>query len=196
MPTIIVEGNLRFTFPNGWQAIKYDGTKFYREKIETLGAELKAVDFIAIHPNKEINHLLLIEVKDFRGHSAENRKRQTSGELPKEVLQKCVHTLSVLYLASYTKNQDLATFGEHPLTPLGDYNLLQQRKIDLILFMEEDEIAAGNKMELENHKKRINDIEIKLKRIYNNTKVSPRVLNKNTLRERDGFTVDHILRPK
>lgn len=59
---VIDEGDLRFTFPDDWQVLKYDNSRFYRNCFENF-ADSKGVDFIAFHPEK--SELYLIEVKDY-----------------------------------------------------------------------------------------------------------------------------------
>src|ERR1700722_6274279 len=133
MPTIIDEGRLRFVFPDGWHAMQYDSTTFYRERIIPTASNLKAVDFVA-SPYPEHNKLLMIEVKDFRNHAAENDKRIKSGNLVVEVIEKAMHTLSGLYLAKYCDDAELADFITDDLTP--------PVKIELVLFMEEDAVTV------------------------------------------------------
>lgn len=137
MPTIIDEGSLRFSFPENWPVIKYDETKFYRLNIIPTGSNSKAVDIIAV-PNPELNKILMIEVKDFRGYGTENKNRITSGELVVEIIEKALDTLSVLYLAKYCRNNEFADFVTNHLTP--------PIKIELVLFMEEDAVAILHQM--------------------------------------------------
>ncbi|MEK7991824.1 MAG: hypothetical protein VSS52_012515 [Thiotrichaceae bacterium] len=59
---VIDEGTLRFTFPDDWQVLKYDDSRFYRNCFEGF-ANSKAVDFIAFNPSQAELHL--IEVKDY-----------------------------------------------------------------------------------------------------------------------------------
>lgn len=136
MPTIIDEGQLRFTFPNLWQAVQYDATEFYRMQIIPTAANLKAVDFIAV-PHPEQNRLLMIEVKDFRGHATENEHRVVSGDLVVEVIEKAMHTLSAMYLINYYDDQELTNFVTEALSP--------PEKIELVLFMEEDAVRVLHK---------------------------------------------------
>lgn len=63
------EGNLSFTFSNGWMVRKYDHHTFYQG---LSGAGLKGVDFIAVRPHQ----LLLVEVKNYR-HVRNGRRRAT-----------------------------------------------------------------------------------------------------------------------
>lgn len=163
MPTIIREGKLEFVFPDGWHVVKYDETEFYRHKIEPLGAELAAVDFICTRPDNIGPHTILLEVKDFRGYAVENRKRQTSGDLVKEVIKKCMHTFAVMYTSSYSKNQHLQHYAENAINPLGALEVHNARFIELVLLMEEDNTAGLSPFEILNQKTRINDMTFSLK---------------------------------
>lgn len=87
MPTI-VEGQLTFTFPAGWQAEKFDDLTFYRKHFNAM-ASSKAVDIIAVTPDKQ--ELWLIEVKDYRQHS-----RTKPGSLFEEFATKVRDTLACL----------------------------------------------------------------------------------------------------
>ena len=53
----------------------------------------KGTDFVGLHPDYG---LLLLEVKDFRGHRIENRQRLRSGELAIEVACKARDTIAAL----------------------------------------------------------------------------------------------------
>lgn len=105
-----MEGALRFTFPvSGWEVIKYDDSKFYRNHLCKL-AGTKSVDFIASQRKKT---LLFIEVKNFRMHDTTvNKRERASGaeNLYTEVALKFRDTVAGLALA-YKKNaQELAPF--------------------------------------------------------------------------------------
>lgn len=176
MPTI-TEGNLVFTFPDDWKVIKYDDSDFYRNNIPTdIG--MSAVDFIlSRHPG--FSDLILIEVKDFRGYTVINRKRQTSGELVNEVITKCLDSIAALYLASYNENIELRHFYQA--------ELLMPSKVEIVLFMEEDVVNPLSKFEAENNKKRINDMQLKFGRLKSKLNISTRILNTTLLRLRDGW---------
>ncbi|SFD65321.1 hypothetical protein SAMN05518672_102805 [Chitinophaga sp. CF118] len=190
MSTIIDEGSLRFIFPTNWPVIKYDETKFYRQNIIPTASNSKAVDIIAV-PNPELNKILMIEVKDFRGYATENKHRIISGELVVEVIQKAMDTLSVLYLANYCKNNEFANFVTNQLTP--------PIKIELVLFMEEDAVTIpqGNdtrsKLRIQNKNKRIEELTISLRQKLKGTvNIRSKVLNTDRINARDGFIVKHI----
>ncbi len=187
MPTIIDEGQLRFTFPNLWQAVQYDAAEFYRMHIIPTAANLKAVDFIAI-PHPELNSLLMVEVKDFRGHAAENENRIVTGDLVLEVVEKAMHTLSAIYLVKYCGDHELSNFVTKALTP--------PAKIELVLFMEEDTITVlhrndtRGKLRKLRKEQRINDMTLSLRQKLKNTVgIRSKVRNTETIETREGFTV-------
>lgn len=190
MPTIINEGSLRFTFPNHWIAIKYDDTQFYRLNIIPIAANLKAVDIIAVpHPGQ--NEILMIEVKDFRGHAIENQNRIVSGDLVIEVIEKAMHTLCGLYLVKYCHNGELAGLVTDILTP--------PEKIELMLFLEEDSVNVKHKMDTKgklrkhNKDKRIEGMTMSLRqKLKNTSKIKSKVLNTENIEARHGFTVVNI----
>jgi len=129
--TIINEGRLRFQFPDGCRAIKYDDTSYYRNQLEKA-VNLKAVDII-VSTNKQ--SISFIEIKDFRGHAIENKKRLKSGELACEVAEKFAHTLAGLVGAYRT--EDSALFGLAV-----DCLKRNKRTMEVILFLQEDKIAV------------------------------------------------------
>ena len=190
MPTIFDEGQLRFTFPNHWYAVQYDATNFYRHQIIPTGANLKAVDFIAV-PHPDHNQILMIEVKDFRGHAAENDERIVSGDLVSEIIEKAMHTLSGLYIVKYYNNAELANYVADALTP--------PAKIELVLFMEEDAVIVlakndtKGKLRKLQKEQRIDDMVLSLRQKLKNTVgIRTKVLNTERIEARDGFTVTHI----
>lgn len=67
----ITEGNLTFTFPDHWDAVKYDDWSFYRNQFNGCCGGTRAVDILAIENNgaqQRGRTLWLIEVKDYRIH--------------------------------------------------------------------------------------------------------------------------------
>ena len=90
------EGRIRFAFPAAWAVLKYDDSQYYRGPVTRIGAGLAAVDFVAARPQPLA--LLLLEVKDFRQHSVENRPRLHSGELATEAATKALDTLGMLHI--------------------------------------------------------------------------------------------------
>lgn len=103
MPQLNIDG-LTFTFPQGWQASKYDEWSFYRNQFIKQRDGIKAVDALALGP---ANIAFLIEVKDYR-HPGANIPSQ----LPEAIANKVLCTLAALLpaklIASAPAEQQLA----------------------------------------------------------------------------------------
>lgn len=95
MTHIAVE-QLSFAFPDGWHASKYDEWQFYREQFSRMWDGIKAVDLIAIDPNRTG---WLIEAKDYR-----RNPRTKPSDLPQEVARKAFDTLAGLLPARINSN--------------------------------------------------------------------------------------------
>lgn len=104
MPALNIDG-LIFTFPQGWQASKYDDWSFYRNQFAKQGDGIKAVDAVALSPT---NTAFLIEVKDYRHPDTEK-----PSQLPEAVANKVLHTLAAMLPAKLhatnSGEQQLAT---------------------------------------------------------------------------------------
>lgn len=118
--TTFLEQKLSFTFGPAWTARKWDDEDAYRQGIarlhgldcscgKTTGGS-KATDFVALRSE----HLLYLEVKDFRGHRIENKPRLKDGELAKEVALKVRDTIAGIVGARRTRGDGdgWATFAE------------------------------------------------------------------------------------
>ncbi len=79
-----IESDLSFDFLDAaWtDVMQYDVEKDYVDKIQKELKGTKAIDFLGIF-NK--NTLVLMEVKNFRGHRIENKPRLENGDNPLEV---------------------------------------------------------------------------------------------------------------
>ncbi|MCD4726225.1 MAG: hypothetical protein K8R46_01070 [Pirellulales bacterium] len=120
MPTII-EKQLKFEFPNNWEATKFDEWSFYRRQFQKLGsarlncsqceasircaecknrnvAGTKGVDFFAIEPGSICWH---VEVKDYR-----KTRKSNFVFLADEVALKVRDTLACLVVAQINANDD------------------------------------------------------------------------------------------
>jgi len=73
----ITEGRLRFRFPAGWDAVKFDETPWYRQAMQSRS---KAMDILAMQGQSH----WWIEVKDCMGFEADNMPRLAPGD-PVEV---------------------------------------------------------------------------------------------------------------
>lgn len=108
----IDEGKISFEFGERWYVEKWDAHKAYLGGINKLNGELtepdgttrsegtKAVDFVGVLDDEK---LYFIEVKDFRGHRVENKKRQIH-DLPLEIGLKVRDTLAGLTGAYASKS--------------------------------------------------------------------------------------------
>lgn len=121
------EGALRFWFPESWLVLKYDDCQYYRGPVVRTGTDRAAVDFVAAL--RQPSALLLLEVKDFRGHAVENRPRLLSGELAVEVVRKSLDTVGALALAPRSRYQELWPFAAL---------LAPATEVQVVLLLEED----------------------------------------------------------
>ena len=87
MPVLVVDG-LTFTFPNGWKVSKYDNWSFYRNRFSRFLTAIKAVDLLAISPNRTV---FFIEVKDYRFY-----RRLKTIKLADEIVKKVVDSLAAM----------------------------------------------------------------------------------------------------
>jgi hypothetical protein len=95
LTTVVVEG-IQFDFEDSWLVAKWDDSPWYRGGIHRLQGRLedrpqgtKAADLLGLR--EEVPYL--IEVKDFRGSSIENKRRQVR-ELPLEIGLKARDTIA------------------------------------------------------------------------------------------------------
>ena len=93
---VIIEGNLKFSFPHDWTIAKYDEWSFYRNQFQKVRTGVKAIDILALGPDR---CTWFIEVKDYRVHP-----RTKVVDLAEEVAEKICDTLAVLLPASVNAN--------------------------------------------------------------------------------------------
>ncbi len=117
----IDEGYLQFEFPMGWQVTQFDEWHFYRNQFQKVVAGLKAVDIVALSPDKVV---WFIEIKDYRQHP-----RKKVIDLADEVAIKIKDTLAALLPAKINANDD----NEKQLANI----ILQAWKIRIILHLEQ-----------------------------------------------------------
>ena len=123
------ERRLRFNFGDPWRVLKWDREAPYKNVIGKLQHTM-AVDFVAL--NRDESSLLLVEVKDFRGHRIENKRRLSNGELRLEVAHKVRDTLAGLIAARRSP------IYSDQVKDFADALLSKQRKIHVLLWMEQD----------------------------------------------------------
>ena len=103
---VIKESRVEFTFPDSYEAVKFDETAFYRKRYNHVEGS-KGVDVVA--GDKETYYI--IEVKDC-SRTAEDQDKwrrayhglQDMNSLANEIVQKVAHTCACMYGAS--------TFGD------------------------------------------------------------------------------------
>jgi hypothetical protein len=93
---VIIEGNLKFSFPHDWNIAKYDEWSFYRNQFQKVRTGVKAIDILALGPGR---CTWFIEVKDYRVHP-----RTKVVDLAEEVAEKICDTLAALLPASVNAN--------------------------------------------------------------------------------------------
>ena len=94
--TTITEGDLNFTFPNDWNASKFDEWSFHVNQFQKVCGGAKVIDILAIEPKICV---WKIEVKDYRQH-----RRRKSIDLATEIALKVRDTLAGLVAASVNAN--------------------------------------------------------------------------------------------
>jgi len=104
------EGNVVWTFPDGWTAGKYDAWVFYRKQFQgTGGGGTRAVDFVAFPPDG--GTLWLIEAKDYTFEPRDDDKEP----LPIEVARKARDTLAGLAACAANGLDDEQAFARRAL---------------------------------------------------------------------------------
>ena len=111
---------------------KWDGHAAYINGIQRLQGT-KAVDFAVLAPDDLV---ALVELKDFRGHGTENRRRLRGGELAREVAEKARDTLAGM---TWACGRDHCTDDIGKITS-GFYRR-DRDKILVILWLDQDDLA-------------------------------------------------------
>ncbi len=91
MTQTIPEASLMFSFPDNWRILKFDETRFHKERWNSFAKGSKAVDFVAAFDGV----VWFIEVKDYRANP-----RQKPSEVFDEVAMKVRDTLAGLKVLS------------------------------------------------------------------------------------------------
>jgi hypothetical protein len=128
---VIVEGTLELEFGDEWDLVlKWDECRSYREGIHRLG-DCKAVDVLAL--SRARRQLLMIELKDFRGHRIENKDRIKGSDLFVEVGHKARDTVAGICGAARTGGDaDVARIA---------VDLVSTTPLTVVLWIEEDRHA-------------------------------------------------------
>jgi len=127
VPNLSVDG-FDLEFPEGWTVGKFDDWKFYRERFFKVRDHLKAMDVIAVCPDRVV---YLIEFKDYRG-----RKREKAETVEEEFIGKSLSTLAALLPAKCNAReaQEQTLAGK----------ALSATKLRLVLHLEQSK--PGNKL--------------------------------------------------
>lgn len=154
MATRIEEAGLVFEFDDDWEVVvKWDDRPAYRDGLQKLEGS-RAVDIIALSPAREM--LLLIEIKDFRGHRIRNRDRIKSGSLFLEVGHKVRDSVAGVRGAARTKNdQDVADLARQ---------IAANASLTVVLWLEEDRHATSQPTSTRRAKSRLSTLTQELKR--------------------------------
>lgn len=131
MAQVIVERALELEFGDEWDLVlKWDECRWHRNGINRFG-DCKAVDVLALSRTRR--QLLMIELKDFRGHRIENKERIKDGELFVEVGHKARGTVAGICGAARTGGDaDVARIAAE---------LVATTPLTVVLWLEEDRRA-------------------------------------------------------
>lgn len=155
---VIEESNMQFKFPDDRTTVKFDEEVFYRNSFNKF-PESKGVDFIT--NGKDL--IAFIEVKNCRGHEAENRwriapnnqKRDTThvshdvkqrDSLDIEVTQKVAMTLAALYgVYSFGDRKDSVGKLGKIAEAISEKRFCQTEKKKLIILVLEGDFGTHTK---------------------------------------------------
>lgn len=117
----IIEGRLKFIFPEDTLACKYDEWSFYRNQFNNVCGGSKALDILHIDAQKTA---WLIEIKDYRANA-----RTKPSELGEEIAFKVRDTLASLVAASFNANNSIEkNFAK---------KLLKAKRLRVVLHLEQ-----------------------------------------------------------
>ena len=197
------ENAVELRFPDAWGVLKYDSpqTTFYPKDIKATGADLSAVDFV-VNPRETPTRLLLIEVKNFRNHEVENRKRLRGQETvagtnskPKikppleiEIVRNVLHTLAALYVGVRMGHEELANVASAVFPA--------PAKVQVVLLLETDPLPAVsgsgnhsgiNKQKYDAQQKMLIGLHTRLFQKLKPLKIQARLYACNEVPQRDGW---------
>jgi hypothetical protein len=194
------ENAIELRFPDTWAVLKYDDPEktFYPRTIKATGADLSAVDFV-VNTRETPTRLLLIEVKNFRNHDVENRKRIRGKEtvrenqkpkppLDVEISRNVLHTLAALYLGARMQHKEVAGIAPALLPAPG--------RLQVVLLLETDPLPiAGssgylsdkNKQKQEAQQKLLVGLQTRLLQKLKPLKIQVVVYNCQDVPARDGW---------
>jgi hypothetical protein len=163
MPQVFQESNLRFSFGDQWQVIKYDDHLNHKNiKIELH----KAIDFLSVYSNKAV---VLYELKSFKNYRIENKGRTANNaeELTTEIAQKVRDTIAGIIGAGRNPNS-----RDH-----ADWNnickkIISPAKAVYVIAWVEEDIPEGYFRKKNRVNSQVNLNKLKTKLSWLNSKVS------------------------
>lgn len=138
MGRVIREGKLELDI-DAAVAIKWDDHRAFREGIAKLQGS-KAVDVAILGEDLGV---VLLELKDFRSHRIENKKRLTAGDLAVEVAEKVRDSLAGLTWAHARPRAD----GDVERLVGGLYVRGSEPKLLVVLWLEEDQAPPAHQLD-------------------------------------------------
>jgi hypothetical protein len=162
MPITIIEGQLRFSFPDNTQACKYDEWSFYRNRCTNAFGGAKAVDILHIDAQQTA---WLIEIKDYRANL-----RTKPSDLGDEIASKVRDTLACLVAARFNAYEaDEKKFAR---------NVLKVRRIKVVLHLEQPQ----NPSKLFPVSIKATDVKDRLKQLLKAVDAHPEVVDHDCLK--------------
>jgi len=155
----LTEQKFKYKFLLGWQAVKWDETRFHKKCFQSFGGKSKAAEFVAF--DEKGSELWLIECKDFRP----NGRRKTI-DLCDEIAEKFKATLAGLVCARNADDQGIQRFAriglkknalrcvvhwEHPLKPHRLWPSENMDRANMRLKLRQRLVVADSNAELGNH---------------------------------------------
>lgn len=155
------EGKICYTFPEGWDATKFDDWSFYRKQFQNALCGNKAVDFLAFEPDSKT--LWLIELKDYRQFP-----RVKGVDVWDEVAIKVRDTLACLYAARVESAHDHYAFAN---------KVANAKKLRVVLHFEQP--RSGSR--LFNGTRESVNIQQKLKKLVKPVDAHPKVIELSSM---------------
>ena len=134
MSKTFVEEKLKFVFGGAWQVQQYDAHGDYRNKLHKLRGS-KAVDFVGILRS---GGCYLIEVKDFRGHQVDLKKRM-AGALSEEIALKVRDSISGI-IGAYRTSSTSSTWR-----PFARAFADPKRELRIVFWLEDDLVRQNHR---------------------------------------------------
>lgn len=118
----------------GATVVRWDAHAAFLRGLQRL-TTTKAVDFALLAPDERV---VLIELKDFRAHRVENRRRLTGGELAREVADKVRDTLAGMTWACGRGHAD-----RDVLKVTSGFYRRDTKPLVVVLWLDRDDVAQA-----------------------------------------------------